>query len=142
MRRLFDWIVAVVVATVVSTIVQTQFNIAAITGLGVEVTVAERLRMVLFDLHGFAPLWALVVAVALLFGFAAASLLAGRLPAHTVALYAVAGGMALLSALVILDEIMPMNPVPGARTIPGVLLMAAGGVLAGALFARLGRDGE
>ncbi|SEO72468.1 hypothetical protein SAMN04488052_102400 [Aquisalimonas asiatica] len=130
------WIGAVAVAAVLGSIVQSQFSMAAIVSLGVEVTPAQWLGVTVRDLFGFAPVWALVVAAALLLAFPVAGLLARRAPDARMALYFLAGGVGVMCALVIMAAVLPVTPVAAARSPFGMALMALGGAVGGVAFAR------
>lgn len=135
-RYVFAWVGAVVVGAVLGSIVQSQFSMAAIASLGVEVTPAEWLGVTVRDLFGFAPVWALVVAVSLLPAFPVAGLVVRRAPDARTGVYFLAGGVGVMCALVIMTSVLPVTPVAAARSPVGMGLMALGGAVGGVAFAR------
>lgn len=133
------WLLAVLIATLLGSIVQTQFNLAALSGLGVDISGATRLRATAHDLTGFTPLYGAVIAAAFLIALPLAALLARRWQSLRTWLYVLAGSLGILTALLVMTAVMPITPVAAARTAPGLLALAACGVVAGWAFARLQR---
>ena len=84
-RVVLAFIVALIVGSVLGSLVQTQFNLQALEGLGVEISMATRLQTTVQDLLNFAPLYAILFGLSFLFSQGAASLvarLAGQSHAH------------------------------------------------------------
>ncbi len=136
------WLLAVLIATVLGSIVQTQFNLAALTGLGVDISAATRLRATVHDLTGFTPLYGAVIAAAFLVALPLASWLARRWPGLRTGLYLLAGSLGILAALLLMAAVMPITPVAAARTLSGLLALAACGLVAGWTFATLHGSSE
>lgn len=130
-------------ASVWGSLVQTQFNLAALTSLAVEVPMALRLLTSLQDLASFGGIYAGIVLAAWLPAFAVAAWLARRWPGGRVALFAAAAGAGLAVAIRVVDAVAPMPVfIDATRSTGGLLTMALGSALAGALFAHwLGREG-
>jgi len=131
------WLAAVLAAAALGSVVQSQFNMAAIVSLGVEVTPRQWISVTLQDLVGFAPLWAVVVAAALLIAFPVAALLARRMPEARMGVYFLAGGVGVMCALVLMAAVLPVTIVAAARSPLGMALMALGGAAGGVIFAQL-----
>ena len=94
-------------ASVWGSLAQTQFNLAALTALAVEVPMALRLLISLQDLASFGGI------------------------------YAAAAGVGLVVAIRVVDAVAPMPVfIYATRSTAGLLTMALGSALAGALFAR------
>lgn len=142
-RVLIYFLLAVIAAALLGSVIQSQFNLGAISALGAEVPVALWLTTTLQDLAGFAPLYAGIVAVALLPALIAAALVSHWcVPASAQGLqavvYAVAGAVGLFVAFQLADAFAPMPTLIAAtRTAGGTLAMMASGALGGWLFARL-----
>lgn len=134
-RRLLAFAAALVIAAVWGSLVQTQFNLQLLLPF-VDVPARVRALTTLQDLAGFAPLYALMLLVAWLPAFAVAMLLARALPAMRTPLYALAAGVAMIAAVKITDAAVPPPVlIDATRSLEGLLSMAAGCVLGGALFA-------
>lgn len=135
------FILAVLFATAWGSVVQTQFNLAALSGLGVDVG-AVRMQTTMRDLFsGFFPTYGgYVVLPALLVGFVAAALLARKLPQVRMPLHSLAGGVALFLAIPLVNLLAPVALLVGAtRDWACTFWMAVGGLLAGLLYAWLTR---
>jgi hypothetical protein len=147
-KRATAFLAALLLASLWGTVVQTQFNLKALTDLGVAIAPGLRLRTSLQDVAGFGPVYAGIVLAAWLPAFAAAAWLARRRPALRPGLYPLAAGVGLLVAIRAVDAFAPMpSLIYATRLLPGLLTMALGSALGGALFARLtresgGRDGR
>ncbi len=134
LRWFLAWMTAVLVTASIGSVIQTQINIARITGLGVDVSLGQRLAMSGQDLLGFAPLWGIIVAAGLLVALLVASGLARRWPARSVSLHVLAGFAAPLVALLVMDAMLPVTVVAAARTWSGLLLMSLPGAVGGWLY--------
>jgi hypothetical protein len=133
-RTLLAYAAAVLTAAALGSIAQTQFNLAAIQGLGVELSPAVRLRTTGHDLVGFAPRYAALVAVALLVALPLAELLARWAPRWRGALVILAGGASVLAAIVVLNAALPMTPIAATRYAAGTAVMSAAGALGGLAY--------
>jgi len=126
------WLAAVVWGSVV----QTQINLQALAGLGVEITAGLRGLTTLQDLAGFAPLYAGIVAAAWLPALALAAWLARRWPGLRVPLFAAAGGLGVVAAMRCIDALAPMPVfIDATRHTAGLLAMVAGSVAAAGWYA-------
>jgi hypothetical protein len=139
LRVVAAWLLAVLLATVLGAVVQTQFNLASLTGMGVEVSLAQRIGATLHDLVNFSPLYGLLVAAAFLPAFTVSGLLARGWPRWRIPLHVGAGLTAIPVALLVINRLLPVNPLSAARGQAGVLALGLCGALAGMVFARLAR---
>ncbi|MCC5856872.1 MAG: hypothetical protein JJT90_01835 [Ectothiorhodospiraceae bacterium] len=138
-QHVLVFLVAVVCAAALGSLVQSQFNLAALQGMGVPVPLGLWIRTSLQDLIGFAPIYAIVVAVAYLVAFPIAGLLARRLRGGAVWLYALAGGAGILLAILLINAALPMTPLAVTRYALGTAALSVAGAIGGLIFARLGR---
>lgn len=137
LRIVLAWLAATVLAGALAALVHSQLAMSALTRLGVEVGLRERWQAGLHDLVSFAPVFALIAAVALLLGLPVSGLLARRVPSRRTALHSLAGFAALLVALGLMAVVLPVMPISAARDPGGLLALAACGAAGGALFAVL-----
>lgn len=129
---------ALVLASVWGSLIQTQFNLNALTDLGVVIEPKVRLVTSLQDIVGFGPMYAGIVLAAWLPAFACAAWLARGRTRLRLWLYPLATGVGLIVAIRVVDAIAPMPVlIYATRTVPGLLAMALGSLLGGALFALL-----
>jgi len=133
-------LLAWVLAAAWGSVVQTQFNLQALVGLGVEVAAALRAETTWRDLIGFGPVYAGILAAGWLPALAAAAFLARRWPAWRSPLLAAAAGLGTIVAVRAVDAVAPMPMfIDATRSLTGLLAMAVGAVLAGWVYARLTR---
>lgn len=137
-RRLIVAFLAAVVVTVVwGSVVHTQYNLAALTGIGAEIGPGVNLQATLTDIFsGFSLTYGgYVVLPALLVAFFLAWLVVRRTGAP-LAWFGLAGGLAILAAIPLVNWLSPLALLFGAtRDFSCVVLMAAGGAVGGILFA-------
>lgn len=138
MRRLLGFVLAVIVTATLSSIVQTVRVHAELTAMGAEVPIAVRLSAIGHDLLGFAPTYAAIVAIGFLIAFAVAGLIRRYAQRLGPWLHALAGGAAVLTTLLLMQTVLGMSVIAGARGVLGIALFTLIGVLGGAVFARVG----
>ena len=126
---------AVVVAGVVASVFSTQFVIAGLQSIDVDIPLATRLSMTVDD---FGILSAMLPAVAACFlpGFLVAGLLWPRAPGGRTGWFVLAGGVALVTELLIMQASFDLMPIAGARSTSGLLMQGVAGALGGLVFAR------
>jgi hypothetical protein len=133
-------LLAWVLAAVWGSVVQTQFNLQALVGLGVDVPAGLRAETTWRDLIGFGPVYAGILAAGWLPAIAAAVFLARRWPAWRTPLLGAAAGLGMIAAVRAVDAVAPMPLfIDATRSLPGLLAMATGAALAGWVYARLTR---
>ena len=131
-----NFLLAVVVAAALGSIVQTQYNLGAIQAIGAEIPFTVRAAATLHDLWAFAPLYAVMVAVAFLVAFPAAWWVVRRRGNRRVGWFAAAGAVGILAAFIAANFLAPMPTVIGAtRGVFGSLAMMATAAAGAALFA-------
>jgi hypothetical protein len=141
-RRWTSHLVALLAAWLLASawgsVAQTQWNLQALAGLGVDIPWAERARTTWQDLIGFAPVYAGILAAGWLPALAVGNWLGRRWPAARNAWLAAAAGAGMVAAVLAVDAVAPMPSfIDGTRHLPGLLSMAAGAVLAGFAYGRL-----
>ncbi|WP_394003377.1 hypothetical protein ACF3M1_01840 [Luteimonas sp. WGS1318] len=134
------FLLAVVLAIVWGSIVQSQYNLAALASIGADIG-SVRLQVTLRDIFsGFFPTYGgYVVAPAFLVAFGVVALLEPKVPgAARIPLYALAGVVALLIAIPLVNALSPVALLVGAtREWSCTFWMAAAGLPAGLLYALL-----
>lgn len=140
-----SFLIALLAGVILGSVVQTQFNLAALQSMGVEIPTMLRLETTLQDLITFAPLYAALFSVGFLPSQIAAALISRWLGGRFQALLgAGAAAIALLVSLKIVDSLAPMPTLIAAtREATGMIAMLLSASLAGLLFALLnGRSGN
>ena len=129
-------LLAALLTAVAASVFSTQFVIAALTAIDVEVPFGVRLSMTFTDL---AILMILLPAAIACFvpAFVIAEALARWLGGRRELWFALAGGTALVTELLLIESVLGLMPVGGARTTAGMALQGVAGVLGGVAFSRL-----
>lgn len=143
-RAVLAFLIAVIIATAWGSVVQTQYNLAALATLGLDVE-PVRLQTTMRDLFsGFFPTYGgYIVLPALLVAFIVAALVMWKLlPADPLAarlgLFALAGGLAVLIGIPLVNWLSPLALLVGAsRDFSCTVWMAVGGIWAGLIFAAM-----
>ncbi|APQ11809.1 hypothetical protein BJP27_09955 [Pseudomonas oryzihabitans] len=139
-RTLLAFAAALLLASAWGSLVQTQYNLAALQGLGLPIDAATRWQTSLQDLLGFGPVYAAIVLAAWLPAFAAAFWLGRRKGAYRACLLPLAASVSLIAAIRLIDAFAPMPVlIYATRTLDGLLAMAVGGLVGGLLFIWLTR---
>ncbi|KPQ30273.1 MAG: glucose/sorbosone dehydrogenase family protein [Marinobacter excellens HL-55] len=131
--------VAVLCGAFLGSLVQTQFNLAALSGLGASFSLGDRLSAMVMDLLSFAPIYAALLAAALIPGFlvTAGLLRLLGLPCRE-CWFAFGSAMALWATLTLVDSLAPMPTLIAAtRSAPGLWAMLATAAVAGWVFAQI-----
>jgi len=133
------FVIALLVGVVLGSVVQTQFNLAALQALGVEIPPDERVANTLHDLASFAPLYAVMFSVGFVVSQSVAVLLSGWLGGRFLALLCTGGAVVgLWATLWLVDTLAPPPTLIAAtRGVAGFIAMLATAGVAGWLFARL-----
>lgn len=139
-RLMIAFLVATAIATVWGAIVQTQFNLARLARIGIDIPIATWLGTTARDVFsGFSPTYAgYIVAPSFLVAFAAAWMISRWRPSRTLLWFGLAGGAAILAGIPLVNELAPVALLIGAtRDVLCTVLMAIGGLIAGLVFARM-----
>ena len=136
-RTLGSYIAAVIVAYCFGALFISQGNIAAVTGLGFDVTVSQRLGAIVHDVTGMTDIYLPLVAVSLLLGLPLAFAVVRKNPHLRMLGYVSAGFVALLAMHVIMKAVLGLSGIAPTRTVLGLLAQGVAGGIGGYLFCRL-----
>jgi hypothetical protein len=136
-RTLGSYIAAVIVAYCFGALFISQGNIAAVTGLGFDVTMSQRLGAIVHDVSGMTDIYLSLVAVSLLLGLPVAFAVVRKNPHLRIIGYVSAGFVALLAMHVIMKAVLGLSGIAPTRTLWGLLAQGVAGGIGGYLFCRL-----
>ncbi len=141
---LISFAIALLFGVALGSVVQTQFNLNALQGIGVEIPLAQRLETTLIDLVSFAPIYALLFSVGFILSQLAAIVLCKWLGGRFLALLSTgAAALGLLVSIKIVDAFAPMPTfIAATRGTLGLVAMLITAALAGWLFAVLKKRSE
>jgi hypothetical protein len=131
------WLAASVATFLLASVVHSQFVMARLVAMGVEIPAGLRAQTTVGDIAGLAPAFLPVVAVTLLLGFLIAGFVLRFAPNLRGLAFPVAGFAAMAAMLLLMQAVFKMTPIAGARDTGGWLLMLVAGGVGGWLFARL-----
>jgi len=139
LRRTAGLLLAVVTAATLSSVIQTLRVHAALAEMGAQLDFSTRLSAIGHDLLSFAPVYAAIVAAGFVIAFAVTGLIRRRARGVGRWLHALAGAVAMLTALLFLEAVLGMSIIAGARGGWGLALFCLAGGVGGAVFARFAR---
>lgn len=137
MRWIGAWFTASLLTAVAASLIQTELNLRALAQLGADVPFPVRLQASAHDLLHFAPLFAVLVGLGHLIGFATAELLARRFPSRAALFFPLAGLASIGTMLASMHLALPVTVIAAARTPFGIGLLLGCGAFGGWLFERL-----
>ena len=129
--RLAIYLSAVVTTYLMASVMATQSVISSLSGMGVDVSFAERAAMTLQDIGGMAGMFLPMIAFGLLIAFMAAGLICHYWNQWRTPLYIIAGAAALVCVHLALNLAFGITPVAIARTPTGLGLQAIAGAVGG-----------
>jgi hypothetical protein len=138
-RKLAAYLLAIIAAYLLASITATQSVIARLAEMGVDVNFSERLSMTLHDIGGMAGMFLPMIAAGFLAAFMLTALLCRWLGRRPVALYVLAGAIALITIHLTLNLAFQITPVAIARTIGGLLIQGIAGAVGAYLYAYTNR---
>ena len=137
MKKLTAFLAAVLTTYLVAVPFVSQINIARITEMGFEVSMAQRLTTVWQDLIGMLGLYLPMILVGLLIAFLFTGLLLKRFVSISLAWYLLAGFVGIVMIHVLLYLAFGMNPVAPTRSIAGLLSQGVAGAFGAWVFFKL-----
>ena len=131
------YLLAVVVAYLLATVAATQFVVASLRSMGIDVGLGNRMGMTVQDIAGMAPMFLPMVAFGMLCAFLTAALLCHWWSRWRMTLYLLAGAVALVTIHLTLNLAFGVTPVAVARTSGGMASQALAGAAGAFCYIRL-----
>ena len=130
------FLVSAAVTATLGSIFSSQFVIAGLQAINVDIPLSTRLSMTAADLRILTALLPAVLACFLI-AFLVAGLCAARLGGNRSAWFTLAGATSLVVELMIMQSVFGVMPVSGARSMAGLLTQGVAGAVGGYLVAQL-----
>ena len=137
MRIILSYVSAVLAAYLIGCIAISQGNIAAIVGMGFEVTLGQRLETAWHDVLNMTALYLPIIAVAYLVALPVAALVIKRYPDLRRLGFVLGGFVALVTIHLVLKQVFGITGVAPTRTVMGLILQGIAGSLGGYCYYRL-----
>ena len=132
------YLATVLVLVALAVIAQSLFVLAGLMAVGAEIGAADALSMVVDDLTGLGPLYAIFIALGLAIALPVAALAGRVLPVPRGWVFSAAGLVCMLVMLTLMKEVFfGVQVIAGARSMAGLLTQAVMGGLAGVVFVLL-----
>ena len=136
LRWIGAWLAATLATYALGSVFLTQVVIADLGALGVAVDAGTRLEMTIRDLAGLSTSYLPLVGLAQLIAQLVATGIARALGRFRQPLAIAAGAAAMFCLLLLLQQVLGLNPLSGSRGIAGHALQTAAGTVGGLVFAR------
>ena len=117
MRIVLAFIGSVLVALVIAAAAHTQFVLAGLTGLGVDIPVGVRITTTARDIVGLAPSYGVIIAAGFLIAFGVAAVVRRYTTTLSPLAFPIAGAVAIAAALVLMNLSFPGTPLAGCEGI-------------------------
>ena len=139
-RKLGVYLAAVAVTYMLASTTATQSVVSSLQGMGIELSLAERLGMTVRDLVGMAGMFLPLIAFGFLIAFLVTALICHWWDRWRTPLYVLAGAVAIAAIHVALNLAFQITPVAIARSTSGLLVQAVAGAVGGYTYALLSRQ--
>ena len=136
-QTVFSFIVGWVILIFLFIVTATQFNLAEIAALGVNIPFADRMATTAQDLVSGLPLIATIFGFGFLIAMLAASMIARWIKILPHVAHALGGFTGVAVALFTLKALVAITPIGAARDLNGFVALCLSGALAGYVFSAL-----
>ncbi|MFD2167177.1 hypothetical protein ACFSJY_13040 [Thalassotalea euphylliae] len=138
-RFLPSFFVSWLLTFTLASLFHSQYVVNQLVNVGVVVKFNDRLNLTLDDWLGLLPTYGSIIAIAFLIAFPLAGLALKKLPTQRTALFALAGFFAFITVLTIIESIMNIHIIAGARGW-GFYAQLFAGTIGGYVFAQMSRS--
>ncbi|MDT0596614.1 hypothetical protein [Glaciecola petra] len=129
--------ISAALAAVLACLAHTQFVLHELILLDINITLGDRAYMSVQDLMGLLPTYGTIVLIGFLIAFTSTWLLRKYTPLKSMYLYTLAGGVAMLTILILMDNLLNLSFLAGARSSLGMIFQVICGLIGGTLFVQL-----
>lgn len=137
LRLCSHFLLAVIFAFILASLFHSQFVMAELTSVGINISFNDRLSMSLDDLIGLYPTYGLVIALSLLIAFIITTLLLKFIKLPSSSLYFIGGGVGVATALLAMHPLLDTSLIAGARSTFGFICQSLAGAMGGWTFNHL-----
>lgn len=131
------FVIAVATTYLLASIFHSQFVLSALTKIDIQISTSDRLSMTLSDLLGMAPGYGSVLFIALALGFVTINAISRWIYPLPAMRYPLAGFLAVATALLVMQPLLNVTLIAGAREPLGFLFQCLAGLVGGLVFVRL-----
>jgi hypothetical protein len=134
LRLCSHFLIATIFAFVLASLFHSQFVMAELTLVGVNISLNDRISMSIDDLLGLYRTYGVVIALSLLLAFGFTQLIMKRVNVSPSILYCLAGGIGVTTALFAMHPILGITLLAGARSTFGLICQSFAGAIGGWVF--------
>lgn len=138
-RHIIGYVVALLFFVIIGSTVATQFNLAAISSLGLAVPLITRLNTTIQDIMGVAPLFGAIFGTGLLIALIVGGLIVRWLPRLRTQIYLSACFLAVIVTLIAMKTTFNITAIAATRGLDGFIALCVVGGLSGYIFAKISR---
>ncbi|WP_334019096.1 hypothetical protein [Alteromonas sp. S015] len=142
-RAIFHFVPSWAVGFLLASLFHSISVLMGLVQIGVELKVSDWLSMIWQDTLGLLPTYGTIIAVALLLAFLVTHFIVNRISTHGAKdatqfiLFTIAGGLSFLLMLIVMQPIMNITLIAGARTAMGLAAQCVAGICAGGVYSYL-----
>ena len=134
MRIISSYLLAVLVTYILGAAFVSQGNIAAVTSMGFEISMAKRFEAMMHDITSMYDIYLILIAIALLIALPVAEFIIRRFPELRMVGYLSVGFVAMVAIHVILKAVLGLSGIAPTRELAGLLAQGIAGALGGFVF--------
>lgn len=131
------FLLSTVITAVLACLAHTQFVLHELIVLDIDISIDDRAYMSAQDLIGLLPTYGSIVLIGFLIAFLTVWLIRQYTPVKSLHLYTLAGGVAMLTILTLMDNLLNLSFLAGARSSLGMMFQVITGLIGGAIFVYL-----
>jgi len=135
-RLLPSFLIAWLLSFTLASLFHSQYVVNQLVNVGVAVSLDDRVRLILDDWQGLLLTYGVIIAVALTLAFLTANWLNGKVKQSNELIFTLAGIGAFAIVLIIIESMMNINIIAGARG-SGFYAQLASGAAGGFIFAKI-----
>ena len=134
MKLILGYLLAVLVAYVSGAAFVSQGNIAAVSAMGFEITLAQRANAIVHDVINMYDIYLILVAIALMIALPVAALIIRRFPDLRLIGYVSAGFVAMIVIHAVLEAVLGLTGIAPTRYVMGLIAQGVSGAMGGLVF--------
>ena len=134
MKLISGYLLAVLVAYVSGAVFVSQGNIAAVSAMGFEITLGQRVDAMVHDVSNMYDIYLILIAIGLMIALPVAALIIRSFPDLRLIGYVSAGFITMIAIHVILKAVLGLSGIAPTRDVIGLIAQGLSGAMGGLVF--------
>ena len=134
MKLISGYLLAVLVAYVSGAVFVSQGNIAAVSAMGFEITLGQRVDAMVHDVSNMYDIYLILIAIGLMIALPVAALIIRSFPDLRRIGYVSAGFITMIAIHVILKAVLGLSGIAPTRDVIGLIAQGLSGAMGGLVF--------